>query len=112
MQLVIFYNGPKSPETAPEVPGDCSWLLSDFRLRLYPLPLCRFHWHRCRFLASALPPVLVSHQNRGRDRNRRISSDYDANYECEGEPMQHFAAKKIQGQNCQERQPCRKNGSA
>ena len=26
--------------------------------------------------------------------------------------MQHFAAKKIQGQNCQERQPCRKNGSA
>src|SRR5712692_8442381 len=57
MERVTFGTGTYIVGNRPEVPCDCSWLLSDFRLRLYPVPLCRFHWHRCRFLALALPGV-------------------------------------------------------
>src|ERR1700730_5886026 len=45
------------------------------------------------------PPILIGHQDGGRNRDRGISPDQDSNYQGEREAMQHFAAEQVQSQD-------------
>jgi hypothetical protein len=52
--------------------------------------------HGNRPLALFDSPILISHQDRRRDCDRRICSDQDANYQRQAETAQHLAAEQIE----------------
>ena len=42
------------------------------------------------------PPILISHQNRGRNGDRRIRPDQNADDQCEAEAAKHLATEQIE----------------
>src|ERR1022692_3754163 len=68
--------------------------------------------HGHRTLAFFNPPVLISHQDGGCHRNRRIRADQDANYEGGAESTKHLATEQKECEYGKEGKACCQDGSA